>query len=451
LEIDPVWIIKAAAMDSLRLARLTERQCLCLRHVHAHLSSKEIATRLGIGPGTVDQHIKMAMQILGVCDRRSAARMLVDHEAARPERPVEAPAETAPGALSPTINVLDDILASVRHGLGNVLDFSGRDTRAQFRRYAILLFVVGVLTPLLILQTQFILLFVRLQLWAAIHPEQAGNFPQWIRDHPEFKPDLGGLRSIMAFLALLHVALIAAALARRRHDLGRTELCGSLSLPIVTLALMLKPQLLMPAIPGVIAFVVLYALVRGGAPERIVAAIGVVGAVLSLLVVSMTPIRIGGVDLSFFVFDSIASIGFILVALRANRLWPIWMAAFNSFGLAAHLLLLTNPTIDPLAYVLVLAMTSPLSFLILFVGTRNHRLRLRHYGVDPAWTPLARRRRRAMGSAVPEQEQEQEQVVRARYIEPEFCAGGIGRVPLRRSSSAGARHGPMSIHASSDG
>jgi len=68
-------------MEPDRLARLTDKQRECLRLVYAHLSSKEIAPRLGVEPGTVDQYIKTAMRILGVADRRAAARMLAEHEA----------------------------------------------------------------------------------------------------------------------------------------------------------------------------------------------------------------------------------------------------------------------------------------------------------------------------------------------------------------------------------
>lgn len=64
-----------------RLDRLTEKQRACLRLVYAHLSSKEIAPRLGVEPGTVDQYIKAAMRTLGVTDRRAAARMLAEYEA----------------------------------------------------------------------------------------------------------------------------------------------------------------------------------------------------------------------------------------------------------------------------------------------------------------------------------------------------------------------------------
>ena len=67
-------------MNKQRLARLTDKQRECLRLVYAHMSSKEIAPLLGVEPGTVDQYIKAAMRILGVSDRRAAAKMLAEQE-----------------------------------------------------------------------------------------------------------------------------------------------------------------------------------------------------------------------------------------------------------------------------------------------------------------------------------------------------------------------------------
>jgi len=95
-------------MDSKRIARLTEQQRACLRHVYAHLTSKEIAPRLGIEPGSVDQHIKAAMRTLGVSDRRSAARIFAEHEAAQGVQPlVYQPLDIAPpldpGTFGPPI------------------------------------------------------------------------------------------------------------------------------------------------------------------------------------------------------------------------------------------------------------------------------------------------------------------------------------------------------------
>ena len=75
-------------MDSDRLARLTEQQRTCLRHVYSHMTSKEIAPLMGIEPNSVDQHIKAAMRVLGVSGRRTAAIMLAEHERPRRYQPL---------------------------------------------------------------------------------------------------------------------------------------------------------------------------------------------------------------------------------------------------------------------------------------------------------------------------------------------------------------------------
>ena len=95
-------------MDSKRIARLTEQQRACLRHVYAHLTSKEIAPIMGIEPGSVDQHIKAAMKTLGVGDRRTAARVLAEFEGrddsvAVPYPPLNAQAPIDPYNFVPPI------------------------------------------------------------------------------------------------------------------------------------------------------------------------------------------------------------------------------------------------------------------------------------------------------------------------------------------------------------
>src|SRR5437763_16230488 len=62
-----------------RVARLTAGQLDCLRLVDQHLSSKEIATELGISPHTVDQRIRQALQTLGVERRSQAARVVAQY------------------------------------------------------------------------------------------------------------------------------------------------------------------------------------------------------------------------------------------------------------------------------------------------------------------------------------------------------------------------------------
>ena len=72
-----------------------------MRFVYAHLTSKEIAPLMGIEPGSVDQHIKAAMRVLGVGDRRTAARMLAEHDRAAAQPLVYQPPDIAlPGDRS---------------------------------------------------------------------------------------------------------------------------------------------------------------------------------------------------------------------------------------------------------------------------------------------------------------------------------------------------------------
>ena len=59
-----------------RVARLSEGQRQCLALVDEHLSSKEIALKLGISPHTVDQRVRQSLQILGVEKRGEAARLV---------------------------------------------------------------------------------------------------------------------------------------------------------------------------------------------------------------------------------------------------------------------------------------------------------------------------------------------------------------------------------------
>jgi len=59
-----------------RIAALNGGQLDVLRLVDQHLSSKEIAARLGLSPHTVDQRVRTAIRLLGVTRRQEAARLV---------------------------------------------------------------------------------------------------------------------------------------------------------------------------------------------------------------------------------------------------------------------------------------------------------------------------------------------------------------------------------------
>jgi len=97
-----------------RVNRLTPGQLDCLRLVHQHLSSKEIAAELKISPHTVDQRIRQSLQILGVERRSQAARIVAQYSEPyqrlihqSPYIPAEAESGQPEGAVSHQIRHAD--------------------------------------------------------------------------------------------------------------------------------------------------------------------------------------------------------------------------------------------------------------------------------------------------------------------------------------------------------
>lgn len=86
-----------------RTDRLTERERECLRLVHAHLNSKQIARRLGIKPSTVDRHCENAARKLNAAGRVNAALLLVADQIV----PNDSVSEPTPIASGPAIASCD--------------------------------------------------------------------------------------------------------------------------------------------------------------------------------------------------------------------------------------------------------------------------------------------------------------------------------------------------------
>lgn len=129
-----------------------------------------------------------------------------------------------------------------------------------------------------------------------------------------------------------------------------------------------------------------YAAIRGGAPERIGIAIIAANAVLTLFLVSASPIRFQGVEVGVFIVDVLAFLCFVLLALRANRFWPLWVSALLGLGVLGSLAMLLHPRVIPWAYAVVLSIWSYPILLLVALGTHRHQRRLTMHGADPSWT-----------------------------------------------------------------
>lgn len=129
----------------------------------------------------------------------------------------------------------------------------------------------------------------------------------------------------------------------------------------------------------------LYALARGGTPER--AAVGIlVSAVLaSAFTVAGGAHRFFQLEVGLLAVDTCLFLAMTALALKAQRYWPMWLAAVKLNTVITHLLIL-SPTLPPWSYAVANAAWSYPSPLLIAIGAIRHRRRLRMYGADPAWS-----------------------------------------------------------------
>lgn len=138
-----------------------------------------------------------------------------------------------------------------------------------------------------------------------------------------------------------------------------------------------------------------YAFWRGGAPERITAAIFVVGTALTRASTFYAGRGFGSVEVEVLLVDVACLIGFLVIALRAQRFWPLWVTALQIIGTAGHAVKLLAPDMIPWGYAFLLAVGSYPMLLLIALGTWRHQQRLALNGADPSWSSSSVRSARA--------------------------------------------------------
>jgi hypothetical protein len=136
----------------------------------------------------------------------------------------------------------------------------------------------------------------------------------------------------------------------------------------------------------VIGLCCLYALLKGGPPERIGAAIFAAAYILSLIAAANGGARYEWVEVGVFAVDVAMLLALLALALRANRFWTLWVTALQIIGTAGHAVKLADPELVRSGYAIALALWSYPMWLLLVIGTWNHRRRLARNGADPSWS-----------------------------------------------------------------
>ena len=120
--------------------------------------------------------------------------------------------------------------------------------------------------------------------------------------------------------------------------------------------------------------VCLYAWWRGGADERTVAAACLAGTAATLLVISPLRERYASLEEGLLLVDLAVLAGFITVALRSKRFWPLWVAGLQLTTSIGHVLKGIDTDLLPRAYGAALQFWSYPILIILAVGTyRSHK------------------------------------------------------------------------------
>ncbi|MET1111672.1 MAG: hypothetical protein ABWX67_09125 [Allosphingosinicella sp.] len=130
----------------------------------------------------------------------------------------------------------------------------------------------------------------------------------------------------------------------------------------------------------------LYVLLRGGAPEKVGTVILAVGSILSVAAVSSPSGRFGAVEVGVLSVDIVTLLAFLVLALRAERYWPLCVTALQAIGTSGHAAKLLDPGVIRSAYAIVLSLWGYLMLLLIAIGTWNHQRRLAKFGVDKSWS-----------------------------------------------------------------
>lgn len=115
-------------------------------------------------------------------------------------------------------------------------------------------------------------------------------------------------------------------------------------------------------------------------------AIFIPGMLLSSFAVSPLAQRFGNVEFGILLVDLVMLIAFVIMALYAERFWPLWMSAMQVIQVISHLPIIFIPELLPQAYGAVIMIWSYPMLILLAIATYRHQQRLKRYGADKSWS-----------------------------------------------------------------
>ncbi len=129
-----------------------------------------------------------------------------------------------------------------------------------------------------------------------------------------------------------------------------------------------------------------YALWRGGPPERIAAKIVIVWILTDVgYHLLFGPSGFVFVDPAHLVIDGAELVAIVWLALRANRVWPVWAAAAQVMTFLGHLVVLAGQSGINYAYWAMTQLPPYIQLTALLLGAVAHARRFERIGPYRSW------------------------------------------------------------------
>ncbi len=129
----------------------------------------------------------------------------------------------------------------------------------------------------------------------------------------------------------------------------------------------------------------IYALIRGGAPERLTTVLLLSALILTILTASPEATRFRHAETTLFLIDLALFAALYLLSLFTTRFWPIWMSAMQGLTVLGHVSVFDQPGTGFGYAVLEQIWSWPMSILLI-AAVYRHRQRLARTGADRPWT-----------------------------------------------------------------
>ena len=146
----------------------------------------------------------------------------------------------------------------------------------------------------------------------------------------------------------------------------------------------MAPAIVIPIILIMIAVLVAYR--QGGPPERLAATIIVAWMISDVSYhLLFGPSGFDTVDPVHLVLDGAELVAIVWLALRANRMWPLWAAAAQLICVSGHLAVTLEPDGVRRAYWAMTQLPPFIQLIALVFGAVFHTRRLQRIGPYRSW------------------------------------------------------------------